>query len=110
MVQLPEIHPGIYKEFMNGNFVVQRSHHKFSLMAKDQSHEHCNKALQQSGGGLADMYDNAESIMLYMLAAPETARIIQEFENSIEMKKIHLMHTMKNLLNFKSSSSLMSEN
>lgn len=71
---------------MDGNFVVQRSHHKFSLMAKDQSHEHSNKALQQSGGGLADMYDEAESIILYMLAAPETARIIQKFENSIEIK------------------------
>lgn len=87
MVQLPEKHPEVYTEFMNGNFVVQRSHHKFSLMAKDQSHEHSNKALQQSGGGLADMYDEADSIALYMLAAPDTARIVQEFENVLGKNK-----------------------
>ena len=50
MRQLPSKHPDVYKEFMKGNFVVQRSRHKFSLMGKDQSHEHSNKELQQSGG------------------------------------------------------------
>ena len=50
MMQLPTKHPKVYEEFMKGNFVVQRSRHKFSLMGKDQSHEHSNKLLQQSGG------------------------------------------------------------
>ena len=73
MMQLPTKHPKVYEEFMKGNFVVQRSPHKFSLMGKDQSHEHSNKLLQQSGGGIADLYDKADSMALYMLSAPETA-------------------------------------
>ena len=39
VVQLPETHPDIYAEFMQGNFVVQKSLHKCSLIAKDHSHE-----------------------------------------------------------------------
>ena len=50
-------------------------------MAKDQSHEHSNKELQQNGGGLSDLYDHADSIALYMLAAPDTARMIKEFDH-----------------------------
>lgn len=37
MVQLPEKHPQLYAEFLKGNFVVQRSPHKFSLIGKDHS-------------------------------------------------------------------------
>ena len=81
MVLLPTRHPAVYQEFLKGNFVVQRSTHRFSLMAKDQSHEHSNKELQQNGGGLSDLYDHADSIALYMLAAPDTARMIKEFEH-----------------------------
>ena len=36
MVQLPQKHPQLYAEFLKGNFVVQRSAHKFSLISKDQ--------------------------------------------------------------------------
>ena len=80
LVELPTKHPGIYEEFMKGNFVVQRSHHKFSLMAKDQSHEHSNRKLQAGAGGLSDMYDDTDAITLYMLAGPESVRLIDEFE------------------------------
>ena len=52
LVELPVKHPEVYEEFMKGNFVIQRSHHKFSLIAKDQSHEQSNKKLQSGGGGL----------------------------------------------------------
>ena len=68
MVELPFKHPDVYAEFMNGNFVVLRSHRKFSLMAKDQSHEHSNKKLQAGAGGLSDMYDDADAIALNVLA------------------------------------------
>ena len=49
MVQLPQKHPQLYAEFLKGNFVVQRSAHKFSLISKDQSHEQYNKNLQAPG-------------------------------------------------------------
>ena len=45
MVQLSETHPDIHDKFLKGNFVVQKSPHKFSLIGKDQSHERSNKSL-----------------------------------------------------------------
>lgn len=81
LVELPEKHPEVYREFKDGNFVVQRSCHKFSLIAKDQSHEQSNKKLQAGGGGLSDMYDDPDSIALYMLAGPDTVRLLEEFES-----------------------------
>lgn len=64
LVELPVKHPGVYAEFKKGNFVVQHSHHKYSLIAKCQSHEQSNKKLQAGGGSLSDMYDDAGSIAL----------------------------------------------
>ncbi len=81
MVELPVKHPGVYEEFKKGNFVVQRSHHKFSLMAKDQSHEHSNRKLQAGAGGLSDMYDDEDAIALNMLAGPDSVRLIDQFES-----------------------------
>jgi hypothetical protein len=52
MVELPENHPEVYAEFIKGNFVAQKSGKKFSLIAKDQAHEHSNKSLQAHGGAV----------------------------------------------------------
>ena len=57
MVELPENHPEVYAEFMKGNFVVQKSAKKFSLIAKDQAHEQSNKSLQAHGGAVG-FYEN----------------------------------------------------
>lgn len=57
MVQLPDINPDVHAEFLKGNFVVQKSPHKCSLMGKDQSHEQSNKNLQAHGGA-AGLYEN----------------------------------------------------
>ena len=83
MVQLPTKHPQVYTEFLNGNFVVQRSPHKFSLIGKDQSHEQSNKNLQAYGGAVG-LYENPESLTLFMLAGPDCTRCINEFEAVLE--------------------------
>ena len=64
MVQLETKQPGVFREFMEGNFLVQRSHHKFSMIGKDQSHE-------QSAGRYPDLFDDTETLALYMLATPD---------------------------------------
>ena len=79
MVQLPHKHPQLYTEFTKGNFVVQKSAHKFSLIGKGQSHEQSNKNLQAHGGA-AGLYDNPEALTLFMLAGPDCTRCIEEFE------------------------------
>ena len=67
---LPQKHPQLYAEFVKGNFVVQRSAHKFSLIGKDQSHEQSNKNLQAHGGAVG-LYENHEALTLFMLAGVE---------------------------------------
>ena len=79
MVQLAQLNPEVHAEFMKGNFVVQKSRRKFSLMAKDQAHEQSNKILQTKGGA-AGLYENHEALMLFMLAGCDWARMVGEFE------------------------------
>ncbi|CAB3986014.1 Hypothetical predicted protein [Paramuricea clavata] len=81
MVELPENHPEVYAEFMKGNFVVQKSAKKFSLImiTKDQAHKQSNKSLQAHGGA-AGLYENPEALALFILAGPDCARIVEEFE------------------------------
>ena len=79
MVQLAQQNPEVHAEFMKGNFVVQKSRRRFSMMAKDQAHKQSSKILQTKGGA-AGLYENHEAIMLLMLARPDWARMVEEFE------------------------------
>ena len=78
-VQLAQQNPEVHAEFMKGNVVVQKCRRKFSLMAKDQAHEQSNKILQTKGGS-AGLYENNDTLMLFMLAGPDCARMVEEFE------------------------------
>ena len=78
-VQLAQHNPEVPAEFMKGNFVVQKSRWQFSLMAKDQSHEQSNKILQTNGGA-GGLYEIHEALMLFLLAGPDCARMVEEFE------------------------------
>ena len=64
---------------MVGNFVVRKSAKKFSLIAKDQVHGPNNKSLQADGGA-SGLYESHEALILFMLAGPDCARIVEEFE------------------------------
>lgn len=79
MLMLVVKHPLVYEEFMKGNFVVQKSAKKFSLIAKDQAHEQSNKILQAHGGAVG-LYEDDDALLLFMLTAPDCARIVKEFE------------------------------
>ena len=61
-------------------------------MAKDQSHEHSNRKLQAGSGGLADIYDDADTIALYMLAAPDAVRLTDEFEKVLDFHDHSVAH------------------
>ena len=91
MVELAEKHPQVHAEFMKGNFVVQKSARKFSLMAKDQAHEQSNKVLQTHGGAVG-LYENPEALALFMLAGPDCAWIIKEFEAVNEPPSLSTAH------------------
>ena len=91
MVQLSEKHPYIHAEFLKGNFVIQKSPHKFSLIGKDQSHEQSNKSLQAHGGA-AGLYENPEALTLFMLAGPDCSRCVEEFEAVLDIARSSTAH------------------
>ena len=64
-----------------GNFVVPKSAKKFSLIAKHQVHEPSNKSLQAHGGA-SGLYESLEALTLSMLAGPDCAQIVEEFEST----------------------------
>ena len=82
MSGLSSIHPSVYNEFQNCNFVVQRSTHRFSCMALDQSHEQLNKWIKGEGGAVGLTEDPA-ALRRWMLAGPEVSRIIAEYEDAL---------------------------
>ena len=79
MASLHETHPDIYIQFVNGNFVIRKSHHRFSAISIDQAHEQ-NKALVKGEGGANGLTENPQAFLRWMVAGPEIARVITEFE------------------------------
>ena len=88
MFQLSETHPDIHAKFLKGNFVVQKSPHKFSLIGNDQSHEQSNKSLQSHGGAVV-VY---ETLTLFMLAGPDCSRCVEEFEVVLDTPRSITVH------------------
>ena len=78
-VQLAQQNPEVHAEFMKGNFVVQKSRRQFSMMANEQAHEQSHKIIQTNGGA-AGLYEIHEALMLFLLAGPDCARMVEEFE------------------------------
>jgi hypothetical protein len=93
MADLSHQHPAIYDAFMGGMFCVQRSQHKFSLMAMDQSHEHTIKHLKEDGGTWG-LFGQEEQKTVIELSRPEVLRIAEEFENASQnVNKTAVHHT-----------------
>ena len=49
-MSLEQHHPQVAREFRCGNFVVHKSHRKFSALAIDQVHEQANALIKGDGG------------------------------------------------------------
>ena len=79
MVELPRKHPEVFREFMKGKFVVQRSDKRFSQMGKDQSHEQSVK-LMKSDSGIANLFDRKDTMDKHVMALPEKLKAIAQFE------------------------------
>ena len=90
-VQLAQQNPEVHAEFMKGNFVVQKSRRQFSLMAKEQAHEQSNKILQTNGGA-AGLYEIHEALMLFLLAGPDCARMVEAFEAILDPSPYSTCH------------------
>ena len=79
MMALPTKQAAVFKEFCEGEFVVQTTNSTFSAMAIDQCHEQRNADVKGSGGPIGHM-DDAAALRRWMVAGPEVSRIVAEYE------------------------------
>ena len=79
MMTLGEKHPDVLREFEHGNFVVHKTTNKFCAIAIDQCHEQ-NNAMVKGSGEAIGLTGNPGALRRWMVAGPEIARIITEFE------------------------------
>lgn len=78
--------PDIHLEFVKGNFVTQKSLHKFSALAHDQIHEQ-QYAIVKGDGGIIGITENEGALRRWMVACPEIARILSEFEDQFQRQR-----------------------
>ena len=83
MEMLHQEHPDVHTEFQNGNFAVQKSTNLFSMLALDHAHEQ-NNAVVKGDGGAVGLFTNTQALLKWMTSGAEMARIIGEFEASLE--------------------------
>ena len=80
MAELPNKHPHVYKEFTSGGkFTVQKTANAFSSIPLDQAHEQ-NNELIKGEGGVIGITENPNALLRWMVAGPELARMVAEFE------------------------------
>ena len=71
--------PYIYNEFQNGKFVITKTLNAFSKMAIHQTHEQENERINGDGGAVGLTEDPA-ALLRWMVAGPEVARAVTQFE------------------------------
>ncbi len=81
MVQLEHRHPSVYTQFMLGHFTVEKSSHRFSSITLDHNHEQLNQLIKGDGGAVG-LTENPSALLRWMVAGPEIARAINEFDTT----------------------------
>ena len=72
----------VYRHFRQGQFVVHKTKHAFSAIALDHAHEQINASVKGDGGDVG-LTENPGALRRWMVAVPEVARMIDEFERSL---------------------------
>ena len=94
MCELPVKHPNACAEFRNGSFVVHKTKRLFSSIALDHAHEQVN-AIVKGEGGAVGLTENPASLRRRMVAGPELARMVEEFEKVISANETQNHHEQK---------------
>ena len=79
MAELQTKHPEVAREFNAGKFTVQKTNRVFSAIPIDQAHEQLNACIKGDGGAVG-LTDNPKALRRWMIAGPEVARVIEEFQ------------------------------
>ena len=83
MLELKDAHPAVYEAFQNGCFVGQKSGKRFSFIPLNQIHEQKNVKVKCAGGAL-DILEKDNALRRWMLAGPEQANLLEDFESLFE--------------------------
>lgn len=89
MISLQDCHFNVNEAFMRGKFTVKKTRHAFSVIAIDQAHEQNNAAVKGDGGAVGLM-EKPTALHCWMVAGPEMARMINEFEFTTKKGRIHI--------------------
>ena len=77
--QLRAQHPAVEDAFKAGKFTAKKTHPRFSEIPIHQAHEQNNKIIKRDGGAVG-LTDNPSALRRWMVARPEVARVIMEYE------------------------------
>ena len=68
-------HPGVYKEFCQRNFTINKSGKPISIMGIDQAHEQNNK-LVKIDGGATDLLNDNTALLKRKVRGPEITEMV----------------------------------
>ena len=83
MANLSDRHPEIANEFDAGHFPAQKTSRLFSAIALNQAHEQVNACIKGDGGAVS-LTGDPNALRRWMVAGPEVARAIREFQDAME--------------------------
>lgn len=86
MCELPVKHPVVFQQFTSGSFVVHKTKRPFSSIALDHAHEQENASIKGDGGAVG-LTENPAALRRWMISGPETARMIEGFEEAVPSTK-----------------------
>ena len=73
--------PEVATQFGQGGFIVHKSKRPFSALAIDHAHEQNNKIVKGDGGAV-NLMENQRALLRWMVAGPEIARAVNDFETN----------------------------
>ena len=81
MVTLLTRIPDVEEHFSQGKFVVRKTSWPFSAISVDHAHEQ-NNSVVKGTAGVTDLMQNPKAMLRWMVAGPEMARAISEFDTN----------------------------
>jgi len=98
--------PDVAEQFSQGKFVVRKTSRPFSAISVDHTHEQ-NNATVKGTAGVTDLMRNPKAMLRWMVAGPEIARAITEFDTNCMMsskrgsqQERHHEHTLSTQTSF----------
>ena len=83
MVLLKHTAPAVDAQFQEGHFVVNKTGKLFFKIPTDQTHEQNNASVKGEGGAVG-LTENETALRRWIVGGPEVARLVQEFEGSLQ--------------------------